>query len=76
MRPIDNRVDKYDKKWVVNDKQNAVMNGNKIGSLGGINIIFMVIKLLFWAIAIRPYSIPTVYYRLQAIVRKNIVISS
>jgi hypothetical protein len=25
------------------------MNGNKIGVLGGINIIFMVIKLSFWA---------------------------
>ena len=53
MRPINNRVDKYDKKWVINDKQNAVMNGNKIGDLGGINIVFMVIKLPFWAIAVR-----------------------
>jgi hypothetical protein len=33
------------------------MNGNKIGCLGGINIIFMVIKLPFWANAIRPYDI-------------------
>ena len=32
------------------------MNGNKIGDLGGINIIFMVIKLPFWANAIRPYD--------------------
>ena len=33
------------------------MNGNKIGDLGGIDIIFMVIKLPFWANAIRPYDI-------------------
>ena len=57
MRPIDNRGYQYDKKWVINDKRNAVMNGNKIGVLGGINIVFMVIKLPFWAIAIRPYDI-------------------
>ena len=49
MRPINNRGYQYDKKRVINDKQNAVMNRNKIGDLGGINIIFMVIKLRFWA---------------------------
>ena len=57
MRPIDNRGYKYDTKWVINNKKNAVMNGNKIGVLGGINIIFMVIKLPFWANTIRPYDI-------------------
>jgi hypothetical protein len=57
VRPIDNRGYQYDKKWVINNKQNAVMNGNKIGVLGGINIIFMVIKLSFWAQALRPYDI-------------------
>jgi hypothetical protein len=31
MRPIDNRGYQYDKKWVINDKQNAVMNGIKSG---------------------------------------------
>jgi len=56
MRLIDNRGYQYDKKWVINDKQNAVMNGNKIEVLGGINIIFLVIKLRFWANAIRPYD--------------------
>jgi hypothetical protein len=55
VRPINNRGYQCDKKWVINDQQNAVMNGNKIGVLGGINIIFMVIKLPFWANAIRPY---------------------
>jgi hypothetical protein len=57
VRPIDDRGYQYDKKWVINDKQNTVMNGNKIGGLGGINMIFMVIKLSFWANAIRPYDI-------------------
>jgi hypothetical protein len=57
VRPIDNRGYQYDKKWAINDKQNVVMNGNKIGVLGGINIIFLVIKLPFWANAIRPYDI-------------------
>ena len=57
MRPIDNRGYQYEKKWVINDKRNLVMNGNKIGVLGGINIIFMVIKLSFWAQALRPYDI-------------------
>ena len=56
VRPIDDRGYKYDKKWVINDKQNAVMNGNKIGGLGGIYMIFMVIKLSFWAQALRPYD--------------------
>jgi hypothetical protein len=53
VRPIDNRGYQYDKKWVINDKQNVIMNRKKIGCLGGINIIFMVIKLPFWAIAVR-----------------------
>ncbi len=57
MRPIDNRGYQYDKKWAINDKQNVVMNRNKVGVLGGINIIFMVIKLPFWAQALRPYDI-------------------
>ena len=57
VRPIDNRGYQYNKKWVINDKQNAVVNRNKIGGLGGINMIFMVSKLLFWANAIRPYDI-------------------
>ncbi len=57
VRPIDNRSYQYDKKWVINDKQNVVVNGNKIRFLGGINIIFLVIKLSFWAQALRPYDI-------------------
>jgi len=57
LRPIDDCGYQYVKKWVIDDKQNTVMNGNKIGVLGGINIIFMVIKLSFWAQALRPYDI-------------------
>jgi hypothetical protein len=34
VRQIDNRGYQYNKKWVINDKQNAVVNRNKIGGFG------------------------------------------